>query len=49
MRIYAQVRAKAEVYALTERQDRWEKHVLNRLEREANPADPCCTGAQPPA
>jgi hypothetical protein len=34
-RIYAQIRAKAEVYGLSERLDRWERSILDRLEREA--------------
>jgi hypothetical protein len=43
-RIYGQIRGKAEVYGLTERLDRWERHVASRLERENALQTPCPSG-----
>jgi hypothetical protein len=46
-RIYSQVRAKAEVYGLGDRLDRWEQYALNRLAREADtPPEAAPAGAR---
>ena len=42
-RIYGQLRAKAEVYHLTEQLNRWEQYALNRLRREAGATQETCS------
>jgi hypothetical protein len=41
-RIHSQIRAKAEVYGLTDRLDRWEQYALNRIGRETGAPPETC-------